>query len=668
MLLINPALVIGVGDCADEIVKRTKELILEHCGLESLPPIFQFILLREDSDDAIEQALNAFFVAKSALASSEAERTSHFRVDNSSMQVFVIFPLQAQPLNVALETLKKLRTQTDSVIAGSVNAIALAARRLLSLDRESFRVAAHTLDSSMKAPGATSPFLPFNRCYFIDEYNETGQMLSASEEVVELVSRFIALSTASALSPALKKSPSPYIGDGPHYQAYASFCSNRIGFSCNSLIQALSADLAAEISQKLFQADNSFSGSDRLLGRASHWFEESINKSTGGKKKVAGHVVATPDTQQVPAEFDPETIEKDFMDFTMELCASSRSDMRGLQRLLERCMHEGMKRLEELHSEMATIKKRISELLIMIMLKIPCGESTSHTYREEVVRPTGWMIACLMAGVLAIIGAAFAQGDDLPAMLGGGGGFLLLLAFILYIFGKNTKRLPIPVTNPISCEAELERRRAEFELKMKVFSQHIALFTRLDLAYANVETLRSMPAAYEFRPPEGILDFDLFDERLVARLYSDYSQSKETDADGFISPADIKEFHNSLLSFPTITLSDVLLEYCRSCFSHLASYNLKQIWQVRASLSGNKDSLTFLSPFWHPFSASKGEKTLIALLGQSSHQDMRPLLQNLFRANSIHMTDGPNENEIIVVQISYGLKLEDFFIFAQHAN
>lgn len=669
MLQVNAALVLGIGICADEIIKQVKELILARCGLETIPLIFQFIVAQEDSSDVVEEALEAVSLAMSASANAEAERSLRLTIDSSSIQIFVIFPLQVGPLNLAMDTLKKLREQTNSGIAGGINAIVLTPKRLLSFDRESFRVAAESLDSSMQKSDVGAPLFPFNRCYFVDEFNEIGQLLKTKDELIEIVGRFIALSVASELSATLKKHPLPYIGEGPHYQAYSSFCCNNIYFRTENLVESLSCTLASDVSQRLFQ-DHVVSSDDKMIERADHWFGDSITKHLQDTKKGGTTVPAAPATDQVPLGPDRGQLNKEFYDFTHELCKFCLGNMTALQGLIEGCLENGLKRLEQLSLEMVETKKQISELLIRIMLEIPSGAKGEDSYIEENQRTKAvkiLIVVLMIAGVITL-GGSLAVGANGRLFVLGLGVFLLILSAMLYFFGKTKKRIPISGSRPFSCQAELERTRKRYELQTRVLNEHILMFAHLDLAYANLETLRSLSIPYTFQSPASILDVDLFDERLAALLYSDRLQNKEKDIEAFVSAGSIEKFHEHLLSYPRIELSEVLVEYCRDCLRYLENYSIEQIWEMRESLNSKKDSTIFLSPFWQPISSSRGEKVLIASVDESLHQTIRPLLKGLFRANTVEMVNGPSRNETTVIQISYGLRLADVFVFAQHAN
>ena len=79
-------------------------------------------------------------------------------------------------------------------------------------------------------------------------------------------------------------------------------------------------------------------------------------------------------------------------------------------------------------------------------------------------------------------------------------------------------------------------------------------------------------------------------------------------------------------------------------------------------MRSNRDSLTFSSPFWHPLNLSSEERILIGSLSENLHKSISPFLQSFFRATNIQLVNGRNSTETMLIQISYGLRLEDVFV------
>ena len=660
MLEVNPALVIGIGDCAAQILRHAQELIFARCEVENVPDIFQFVSVPAVSVRHDEQLLDSFAMAMSARASAEAERSQRFSVDASAMQVFVIFVLQSEPLDIALEMLGALREQTHAFTAGGVNAIALVPQKLFSLNKEALHRAAQKLDAALQRSNSGSAILPFNRCFFLDEFNESGQMINQEEELIELAARFVSLSLASELTQVLRKNPPPYIGDGAHYQAYASFCCNYIGFDRQALALSLASKLATDISKRLFATSGVTPSRNPLWDRAGYWFEQSVRESSPEPEKEQQKSPQTPPAPE-PTEPDYQKINNDFRDFTLELCKACHADLTLLQQLIDRCLDRGMAQLEAYADKIIQTKNEISELLIKIMLNESRPQPESKWV--DVKKPrTGLIITLSIIGVLAI-GAGFVSGSVYPFIVGVAA---LLGALVVYLSPeKEQKEIPAPL-GP-SYEKELKEKKRKYERQKKTLDHHRALYAQLDLAHANLATLRVDSPPPSLKPPESILDLDLLDERVVQSFYTTRYQDKESDITSFISPSQIERFHHHLFSYPEIVLLDVLREYSFGRFNHVAQFSLEDVWQTRASLSVKRDSITLLSPFWHPFHPNKEEKMIVSLLGKNFHQSMSELLRNLFRAGNVQLVDSHKLTEATVIQISYGLRIEDIFILARHA-
>lgn len=640
---VSPAIVVGIGPIAEKITTRAQELMRLRNHFECTPPIFQFLLVGEESKaagDAIAKAC-AEVVNKRAITATEA--ATDLKVFASRVESFIIAPLQPEQYDSTIQVARTVRECTRQRITGGRNAIFLIPK---STRRDAARARqrlAEAIDDEVKTN------LLFNRSFFIDETDELGQTIG-EQDLIELVARFISLALASELSPSLRTNPPLYLGDGLHNRGYASFSCSNIEFNPTRLIDSLSSQLARDVCHQLFADNGSESEEGKWSEQAQRWFADSL------KQPVSDPAALDMVNINLDADFILAKARLD--DFTLSACRALFHDAEAFGRVLDKCMEQGMIELESHASEIKKIKKDINELEIRIMLDIPCGQKSEPGPTITTNERAWWLIATLaLLGLSTIVALSIITNGQLMQQKSlTAGGVILIIAAVLLIFtGKKTETQGTVVT-AISCMKELEKKRRLYQQQKKVQNIHLALFTYLDLAHANVEDLRGRSFEQGIESSCSIFDLDLIDGELARNFYEQHYETRNADIASFAKGLHLQEVHRIMFSLFRTKIFDYLKEYCNQCFAKIRDYDLEGVFRLRESLNGHRQLLPSFPPFWHPIN-SDSDKVVLALTRDDS-AGMRTLLRNTFGENKIHFVDCKDSAVTTLVQIAYGQELK----------
>jgi hypothetical protein len=231
---------------------------------------------------------------------------------------------------------------------------------------------------------------------------------------------------------------------------------------------------------------------------------------------------------------------------------------------------------------------------------------------------------------------------------------LIIAAVVVMIVGKKTETHGVVVT-AVSYRKELEKKQRLYKEQKKVQNIHLALFTYLDLAHANVEDLRERTFEQDIESTRSIFDLDLIDEELARNFYETQYETRGTDIASFVTGSHLQDIHQVMFSFFSTKIFDYLKEYCTRCFEKIRGYDLEKVLRLRESLNGHRQVIPISFPFWHPIN-SDSDKIVLALASDDS-SGMRTLLRNTFGENNIYFVDSKDATVTTLVQIAYGQEL-----------
>jgi hypothetical protein len=639
---VNPAIVIAVGPLAGEIAERAQRLILRSTGHETVPAVFQFITL--NGADPAAAVADAYRAATNKNAAISAEQSGLLSVHSSRVESYVIAPLDAAHYGTAAEAARALRHYSRGAISGGRNAIFLLPRRTSRKEFADLQAVSQTLESDVQSD------LTFNRCFFIGDVDESGQSIGEGD-VVELVARFVSLAVVSELSRHIRSAPPPFIGDGPAHKAYASFSCSTIGFDAQRLTAVLSDYLATDICRRLF-ADRGFRLDDtEWPDRAAAWLKGSLGEKPDGPPSAEGDGLN---------QDDDYNRAKGRMDkFTYGAYTSLRDNLRAYQGLLDHCLGRGVVQLEALSKEMKELKKKINEIEIRILLD-DRDRGGDGFYGKEEDRFFTPAIFLGVAGLLALLATLFLGGLEPQTLLAARVvGALLILAGVVVAFLKRERPVYYPAQLASSLEEELGRLKAEYAEKNKLQNIHVELFTRLDLAHANLEGLRRRIAGPELRRERSIFDVDIIDAELARKFYDDRYKTKDDDIAAFTSGKQLDNVYQATFSMLAVKLTETMSHYCKGRFEGVGGFNLEQMFQLRKSLSSYRELRTASSPFWYPKDPAESEKIVLASIPARSPDDVRALLNDTFGAQNIKYVHGRDPFKATLVQVAYGQRLKN---------
>lgn len=636
-LQVNPVVVVGIGSVAERIINRAQELIILRHRLDSMPMIFQFLVLSEETD--VEECIvHACKAALNKLAALQIEQIADISVTGSRVESFIIVPLNMPDYEIAIRAAHALKECPPSSVAGGRNAIFLVSKGRDSLNPLSLQAAAVALESELESS------VTFNRCFFIDEVDELGQTITEAE-LIEVVARFISLATASELSRRLITTPPPYWGYGPHHNGNASFSCGTLGFDPQKLGDLLSTYLAHDIRQRLFGGQRVRSNETKFSEQAHNWFEESMKRSVTNS--------SSSDLSDISCDVDFIEAKNQLDEFTRDACRSLSYDLGTYQEVIDTCLNQGIIQLESHSNKMRAIKKEINEIEIKIMLGIPCGQESAVVVEQISEKPLTWIIALGIAGIgLAILLLVVGQSQSIAIATGS---LFILGALVLWIVGRK-RDVHGRTVIATSHEKELGEKKHLYSRQRKLQNIHLLLSIYLDLAYANLEHLRTNTIDAAAETSRSIFDVDLTDAELAKKYYSKEYETKEADISAFIGEHQMNEFHRGAFSFFDVKLFDLLNQFCHNRFTDIRKYDLGQILHLEESLEAHSKLITASRPFWHPLNP-ESDKIVLVITGDHSAYGIRTFLNNTFGANNLYFVDSQDSTSATLVQIAYGQKL-----------
>lgn len=641
---VNPAIVIAVGPSAEDVVGRARPLILRSTGHEAVPAIFQFLTVAAGTHDVGGAVRDAYRAATDKNAALSAERSGSMSVNFSRVESFVIAPLDAAGYEIAAEAARALRLCSRGSVSGGRNAIFLLPRRASPSEFADLQAVCDLLDSDVQSE------LTFNRCFFIDEVDESGQSVGPGD-VVELVARFVSLAVASELSRHIRNVPPPYIGDGPPHKSYASFCCSTVGFDAQSLTRVLCGYLTSDICRSLFADGEPQLKTREWHGRVDDWLDKSLAEAPADPESA--------DLNDLNRDVDYKRARERMEEFTRAACSSLRDNLRAYQGFLDHCLRRGVVRLEALSKQMKEIKGQINETEIMILLgHTERGESTTIKRTKRYPALAGVLGGAGLLTAVAMLYVSNFQPEP-RHWAGIAVGALLLLAGVLLAFYKKEYEDLIPPAAVSPLEERLRLLEARYAEKNKLQNIHVELFTRLDLAYANLESLRRSVVEPELRRERGIFDVDIIDEELARKFYDEHYKAKDADIAGFTSSDRSDKLHDDAFSMLGVKLTESISRYCNDCFDRIGSYDLEHMFRLRESLGGYRELQTASSSFWYPKDPAESEKIVLARIPERSPDSVRTLLNNTFGAQNIRYVSGRDPFKATLIQIAYGQRLNN---------
>jgi hypothetical protein len=635
---INPALVIGVGPHAGDILRRVQELLLANLTLDSLPEIFRLVEITKDSD--IQAVVgDAYLGASRRTAANIFEEATGRSVDSSRLESYVIATPNQDNLDAIVEVGRTLKTFSGHVVAGGRNAVLLLPGTKQSNNGIDPENTVLRLDAELRTAKC------FNRCFLVDHVDDLGRSIT-SEERIELIARFVSLAIGSELSKLLKTNPPPYVGDG-QFKSYASFGCASINFDAQRLVGLLAGHLANDITQNLFSIET-------VKPEEGEWRDRiKAYESSPDQPFIASANIELADIQKDP-DFERSKVELD--ELIQSICPVSNNSFHKLLTIINRCMQEKSVRLEKIRQEMTQIKKKINGIEIKILLNQPCDEKVDPVTIP--VKKTPWVliIALLTAGAGITTALLVLQPVSYLIAIAVAALFLLIVLILAFTAGK--KFAVVDRRIPISCEAELKRLSADFAAANKRLNIQVGLFVYLDLAYANIESLRRNKLAPEPTREWRGFDIDLINEDAVAEYYLNEYESKESDIAGFLDARRREDVYRSLFSFFESKLIDNLVSYSRRRFKHLTAVDLDRLFRTSELLNQRQVQIA-AAPLWYPGDPARSERTVFAIIPEATPEPVRNLIRGAFVPHSVHYVQGQSTTEATILQIAFDQSLEE---------
>lgn len=609
-----PALIVLAHPLGAEIRERTQQFIHERLGVDTTPKIFQFLEVKAETSE--QEIRGHYHAALSKRAAAESQEVLPGTIDGSRIETFILAAIEPDSLTLAKQCAKTIGKCARETVAGGRNAIFLSSRSLLSISDTARQQAAQDLDAAM-----CEPVFPFSRCFFVDDINEVGQTVTSIADVVDLIANFLALSIASDLCDVLQSNPPPYDGSrGLQHKAYASFSCNTLGFNKSTLIDGLAHRLACEIAGRLVSDGRIRNDHTALVAQSVSWFHENCraleqqlriqsdnNGNAGGAETPQQSVVAA-------AQLSAERSLDQFLDGA---CDTLKYDFGALRDFIDQVLDQWLVELERLADEVKLKKAKIADLSIKSLL----GISSTVVYQTEFIeRPRWWQV-----------------------------------------FATPQTKI-VEGTRSVKPGVALTEAHREHAMLNRILEIMIALFNRLDKICLNLDRLQhslNKPDRVEF---QSIFNVDLINDDLAREFYSSSEyQEKDSHIEQFVHSPEFISFRSELSRYPDGTPERYLFDYCKRCVQFVEGFNIVKICTLNRLFKGPRESLYVSPPFWKPVSLATAERVAIVLNGEQSKFDFRSVVDGRSNPTNEIYVENHDPNTITLIQITYGLRVEDFF-------
>jgi hypothetical protein len=624
-----------------------QELIELRTQSRNLPRIFQFLAISEDATDHDDRITQAYLAALNKRSILEAEESGAMTVMPSRVECYVIAPLLPAHQSLCIQVGHVLKKLSRETLSGSRNAVFM----IPQVTPESVQ---GPLSAARTIEAETKENLLFNRSFFIDQFDELGHALEQSD-LIEMVARFISLALASELATAIRLTPPPYIGDGVQWMSYGSFGCCDITFDRGNFVELLSRHLLADIRQKLFEGSNRPLAANDALESAETWFAENLDKRTlVGPNNL--------DTSDLSLDEDFNACKRELDKIALEACRSFLPDVNAYSGFLDCLLKRAEIELEANAGRIRETRKQISELQIRILLGKQEEYAQQPQPESQFITVRRWPLIILfgalgLAGLIAVL--ILTNGQPQQQIL------LTFLAIssvgvaLFFLWGHRERepdRSPQkPPPDPL--EEQLRQKVETFRQQKKRENIHVALFTYLDLARANLEDLRTREIEPQATLERNVFDVDLSDEELIKEYYIEHYDTKDADLAAFTEDGKIEQIHEILFSNFGKKLFDHLRAHCKRRFERHDGYDEGKALRLQQSLGSRRHALDLASPLWHPLNTD-GERTTLAL---TAAKGMRDLLNKTF-GDKVQFFDTRDGSTTTVVQIAYGQELQSILV------
>jgi hypothetical protein len=655
---VNPALVVALGAHADQIAERFKASVTTRYGIDLVPPIFQVL---QGEQLSLEQIMAAYHTMLGSAARMESHRL--FResaglesppaavIDGRRTCVFVVCPLSLTDYSRAVEVVRQIERRGIESVGITRNAIFLVSKEdskgVLSDGDE----AVGALDRDMRSVG-----FPFHRCFFVDTVNEDPVRLE-TDDVLTLVAEFVSLSVASDLSSLLRQNPPEYVGDGPHYRAYASFSWNHFP----AIREEFAATLTDRLSDDIIRLCLEHGQQDEVLdGGAADWFGESIESF----QKSQGPDGAANASKELFSDAAYKDAESRLNELSRSTLKSLKCNLATYRNFVDRCLESGLVQLELLREKMMELEGEVSDYLIKQMLR-PTKVTTTST-PARIKRAWGLFFLLLGSG-LALTAYALVTGrqqidKQKPEVLViAGVGILLIVASVVVVMRK--KVIPAEErrhTETLTYDRPLAESRKAYENEERNLHIHLKLFAQLDKACLSLDVLMADLSAPKRARALDKFRLDFLDRAAIKKFYEEeFNADKQAELFATLNSQDSEGLHRALFSYPDARLIDFFRSFCRRHLSFVNEYSLEQIVEIVGS-SGGLQSVPY-APFWNPLVRDGEERTILV----STDAGSRELLGNFFSSipgmPSVVYTDKSGNGQGTIVQVAYGVGVGALF-------
>lgn len=725
MIPVCPALVISGGQHADAINERISTQITFRNALETSPPVFGFLSVPDNSQDINPEIVQAYADIRSQFALKRTEQTPRFTVDTNGVDVFLVFPFDQKHCEQAIRISALLRECSSDGVSMTRNAIFLVSKKLLSLGVRNVQSALVTLNTAMQEvtfPFHRCFFVdevneqgqtitrPDELFELVARFISLTVASNMSEEIKKHIPKYAGVDTG--MHPVYASFSCSTIGFDAD-----KFAGGLSQYLAKDIAQSLFRDSSTEVqtgdavekpaqwfktnwitsSQKVEDSD--------IEGRLQRLVVEGKFDLEYGT--ILGRLQSPGISMDDPTPFSQyQEAEKNLDAYTHQVLPKRRGVLREYAGFLDESCRHNQVHMEAFKEEAEKeVKRKISGAHIAIICEIDPFKVTTPGYTIPRDNPWKWLgIALTILGIILLGWKSLGIAGVAPVIEVGGWidyaviGVMILVGIVLWLHKPDPKIIPPSIVN-IFWLMILNMRRFMYKLYYELITIWLHLYLRLDWAYMNIGLLKNTFLSHNHGEQDEILgenemkligikgsadsrsylavkenvsryddtkspvyDLHLEDQELTQKYYAvKYGNAKAKDIEMFVSPANMNNLHRSLFSYPAFKLCEYLMQYCNDKFKQVKEFTLEKMVELREELIEEQKSQPPSSPFWNPISSANEEKVVIASLPSGHGDKLRNFVEGMFTGQSITFIETQPPEQVMLVQVSYGLQLWEVF-------
>lgn len=634
MFNVTAALVVGIGDVGRHAIEQIQQMVCDRVPSRVMPSIFRTVHIEAGAAD-VERVISDAYLMGLSPGTESIPAGSEWKVDRTRIETFIIAALDSASYTSAFAAGNATRARASASISGTRTAIFMIAKHRLTLEAEGVIRTAAALDSQVDDG-------PFTRYFFVDEVNESREMIQAGGDVIESVAAFVALALISPMASEIS-ALLPQAGFGQTLRPYASFGYCRLRKKTDRLVHLLATEHARAIRDRLFRAEEA--SHSPLPEPWPRWLVAAARDRIENERNTARD-------PHVP--LDNRECHRAVGDLLRQLVKAANWNLTRCKSWLETILENGLIALEQMNLAARTVRSEMADLKIKILLGVPPPASQDTVNALPSTRLLGTFGLCICLATAGAVGSAayFNPDAQVPLMI------LAALIAIGALWAWATQRsggtIVIPGPRLPGWEEQLRAKVREYAQLTGAARDGLTYYESIDRAWAGIDMLEASALTPAHRLTPHSFDIELLDPATAREWISGRIEGDEPFV-AFLASQDAEQLALDFCRAPDVEPIDNLLPFCLRWLQDQLPSKVADIVDARRR-SGRTFGLEVAPPAIDP-ALSARNRAVIALCPVGELESVREFFAAAGITNGLRLCEVPYIDDPEIISLSWNFKL-----------